>query len=67
MRPIIGVLAEIDDELNTRVQNPYIHAIEKAGGIPILFPYVDEDETIAHLVAICDGFFFTGGMDIHPR
>ena len=67
MRPIIGVLAEIDDEWNTRVQNPYIHAIEKAGGIPILFPYVEEGETIDHLVAVCDGFFFTGGMDINPR
>ncbi|MBQ9784958.1 MAG: gamma-glutamyl-gamma-aminobutyrate hydrolase family protein [Clostridia bacterium] len=67
MKPIIGVLAEIDDELNTRVQNPYIHAIEKSGGIPVLFPYVGESETIEHLVDICDGFFFTGGADIDPR
>ncbi len=67
MRPIIGVFAEIDDEFNTRVQNPYIHAMEKTGGIPILFPYVGEDETIEHLVDICDGFFFTGGMDIDPK
>ena len=66
MRPIIGVLAEIDDELSTRVQNTYIHAIEGAGGIPVLFPYVDDGETVDHLVDICDGFFFTGGMDISP-
>ena len=66
MRPIIGVLAEIDNELNTRVQNPYIHAIEMSGGIPVLFPYVDEDETIERLVNICNGFFFTGGVDIDP-
>ena len=31
MKPIIGVLAEIDNELITRVQNPYIHAIEGSG------------------------------------
>ena len=67
MRPIIGVLAEIDDECNTRVQNPYIHAIEKSGGIPILFPYVSDNETIGRLVDLCDGFFFTGGADIHPK
>jgi len=67
MRPIIGVLAEIDNELSTRVQNPYIYAIERSGGIPILFPYVDDGETIEHLVDICDGFFFTGGADIAPK
>ena len=67
MRPFIGVLAEIDSELNTKVRHTYIHAIEKTGGIPILFPLVDDDETIEHLVDICDGFFFTGGVDIDPR
>ena len=67
MRPIIGVLAEIDDELNTKVQNSYIHAIEMSGGIPISFPYVDDSETIEHLVDICNGFFFTGGADIDPK
>lgn len=66
MRPIIGVLAEIDAELNTRAQCPYVRAIEKAGGVPILFPYVDEDKAIEGLVNVCDGLFFTGGADIHP-
>ena len=67
MRPIIGALAEIDNELSTRVQNPYIRAIERSGGIPVLFPYVDDGETVEHLVDICDGFFFTGGADIDPK
>ena len=67
MRPIIGVLAEIDNELSTRVKNPYIHAIERSGGIPVLFPYVDDGETVERLVDICDGFFFTGGADIDPK
>ena len=67
MRPIIGVLAEIDNELSTKVLNAYTHAIEKSGGIPVLFPYVDDGETVEHLVDICDGFFFTGGADIDPK
>lgn len=67
MRPIIGVLAEVDGELSTRVQNPYVHAIEGAGGIPVLFPYVEDDDTVEHLVDICDGFFFTGGIDVEPK
>lgn len=67
MRPIIGVLAEIDDECNTKVQNPYIHAIENSGGTPILLPYIGDGRAIEHLVDICDGFFFTGGADIDPK
>ena len=67
MKPIIGVLAEIDNEMNTRVQNPYIYAIEASGGIPILLPYTGDCETVEHLVDICDGFFFTGGVDIDPK
>ena len=67
MRPIIGVLAEIDNELSTKVLNTYIHAIEMSGGIPILFPYVVECKTIEHLIDICDGFLFTGGVDIDPK
>lgn len=66
MRPIIGLLAEVDGELSTRVQNTYVKAIENAGGAPILFPYVNDGDTIDHLIGICDGFFFTGGMDIDP-
>ena len=67
MKPIIGVLTEIDNELITRVQNPYIYAIEGSGGIPILLPYVTNCETVEHLVDICDGFFFTDGADIDPK
>ena len=53
--------------MNTRVQNPYIYAIEMSGGIPILLPYTRECKTVEHLVDICDGFFFTGGVDIDPK
>ena len=67
MRPIIGVLAEIDSELSTKVRHSYIHAIEQSGGIPVLFPYVDGDETVEHMVDSCDGFLFTGGADIDPK
>ena len=40
---------------------------DQSGGIPVLFPYVDDGETVEHLVDICDGFFFTGGADIDPK
>lgn len=67
MRPIIGILAEVDDELVCKVQNPYISAIERSGGIPVLLPYVESNNTIKDFVQMCDGFLFTGGADIDPQ
>lgn len=67
MKPIIGILAEIDIEQNTKVQNTYIKVIEESGGIPILLPYVTASQTMEYFVNICDGFLFTGGADIDPK
>ena len=65
-KPIIGILAVVDDELNTKIQNTYINAIERAGGAPVLLPYVKNEESIDAFVSICDGFLFTGGADVSP-
>lgn len=67
MKPIIGILAEVDADFNTRVQPPYIKAIELAGGLPVLLPYVEDSKVIEQFVELCDGFFFTGGADVDPR
>ena len=66
MYPLIGILAEVDEECASRVQNPYVSAIEKAGGIPLLLPYVEREAVIEAFVQRCDGFFFTGGVDVEP-
>ncbi len=65
-KTVIGVIAVVDNELNTRVQNTYISAIEKAGGVPVLLPYVKTYESIDAFVRLCDGFLFTGGVDVDP-
>ena len=66
MRPIIGLLAEVDDARYTGVKHAYVSAIEGAGGIPLLIPYVTAEETVSEYVSLCDGIFFTGGADIDP-
>ena len=66
MKPIIGVLAEVDTELVCKVNNAYINAIEKSGGVPVLLPYVQDKATLDAFVTKCDGFFFTGGADVAP-
>lgn len=64
---IIGILGVVDDEIITKLQNTYTKAIESAGGVPIIFPYVESEESLDAFVNICDGFLFTGGADIAPE
>lgn len=66
MKPIIGILAKVDTERNSELQNAYTKAIEGSGGAPVLLPYVEDDGTIERFVDICDGFVFTGGADVDP-
>ena len=67
MKPIIGIISDIDNNLVTTVPDAYNDAIEKAGGTPILLPYVRKEETVTQFVALCDGILFSGGADIDPR
>ena len=64
---IIGILGIVDDEIVTKLQNTYTHAIEASCAAPMLLPYVEKDESIDTFVDICDGFLFTGGVDVDPR
>lgn len=67
MIPIIGLLAEIDDERNARMLNSYARSIEENGGLPLLLPFLKDDESIRRFVDVCDGFVFTGGVDVEPK
>ncbi len=42
-------------------------AVEEAGGIPLLAPFLKEEAAIEQLVAAADGIFITGGEDIEPK
>ena len=67
MIPVIGLLAEIDDECAARVMRSYAEAIEDNGGLPLLLPYIENDEAVDRFIDVCDGFLFTGGVDVEPR
>lgn len=67
MRAIIGILSTVDDELNSVLKVTYARAIEKSGGLPLLLPYVAKEESLRCFTEICDGFLFTGGVDIEPQ
>ena len=66
MKPLIGLLTEINDECTAIALSSYSLAIEKAGGVPMVIPYTEKSEAVSEYLRIFDGFFFTGGADISP-
>lgn len=67
MIPLIGMLSAIDAEGTSSVFYTYQRALEQNGALPLLLPYVEAPSVMDQFVARCDGFFFSGGVDIHPR
>ncbi|MBQ8392914.1 MAG: gamma-glutamyl-gamma-aminobutyrate hydrolase family protein [Clostridia bacterium] len=67
MKPIIGLTPSVQEDGSVSLLEAYSRAIEQAGGIPILLPYVKNSDTLDGYTDICDGFFFTGGVDVSPE
>ena len=71
MRPLIGIPCQADYRegsgrpiyCNNRT---YVHALEHAGGVPVLIPMVNDPGTLHTLLERLDGILFTGGSDIQP-
>ena len=69
MRPLIGIPCQADYRegsgrpiyCNNRT---YIHAIENAGGVPILIPMLHDLSLLETLLQRLDGVLFSGGVDI---
>lgn len=64
-RPVIGVLGSHDGgELRTPVR--YLNALWQGGALGAVLPYTTDAERIEEYVNSCDGFFFSGGVDVDP-
>ena len=71
MRPLIGIPCQADYRegsgrpiyCNNRT---YSHALEHAGGVPVLIPMVNDLSTLHTLLERLDGILFSGGADIQP-
>ena len=67
MKPIVGVTPLWDDEKEKLWMLPsYLDSVMRAGGIPLVFPFTEDDGDIGRLASLCDGFLFTGGQDVSP-
>ncbi|AVQ16782.1 gamma-glutamyl-gamma-aminobutyrate hydrolase family protein [Fusobacterium gonidiaformans] len=75
MKALIGITGSIitcgNDEIfatyeRAYVNDDYVSAVEKAGGIPIILPIVEEEENIKEFVSRVDAIVLSGGYDIDP-
>lgn len=69
-KAVIGILThpETDDLVHPTnyIGDRYIVSIEKAGGLPVLIPIVDDVDCIQQYIALCDGILVPGGIDVNP-
>lgn len=64
-RPVIGVLGSHDKgELRTPVR--YLNALWQGGALGVTLVYTTDEDRIAAYVDSCDGFLYSGGVDVDP-
>lgn len=71
MRPLIGIPCHADYLDGSRRpvycnNRAYVHAIEYAGGVPILIPILHNFSMFDTLLPRLDGLLLSGGVDIDP-
>jgi putative glutamine amidotransferase len=71
MHPLIGipchaiVRAETGRPIYAN-NRAYVHAVESAGGVPVLIPMLRDLDTLNTLLLRLDGLLLPGGVDLHP-
>ena len=72
MRPLIGIpcragIRGANPEKPVYYSNQsYVQAIESAGGLPVLIPFMKDPDSLRALFARLDGLLLSGGIDLHP-
>ena len=71
MRPLIGIpsRALIRGETGRPIyanNQAYVHAVESAGGLPVLIPMINDLNILTALLSRLDGLLLPGGIDLHP-
>ena len=69
-RLVIGVTGgstKVEGFVGGGINELYFKAVEATGNTPIMLPIIQDANSIAQMVSLCDGLILTGGVDIHPR
>ena len=68
MKPVVGVMPLWDEEKeDIRMLPGYMDGVSQAGGLPVIFPFTEDNQEAEQLVSMCGGILFTGGPDISPE
>lgn len=73
-KPIIGISGNIMKDSSgdfagyerAYVNNDYVEAVVKAGGIPYIIPLTESEEVIKEQAKFIDGLIMSGGQDVNP-
>jgi putative glutamine amidotransferase len=60
----IGIIVTLEEESDSLI-NP--RPLEAAGGVPLLLPYFDDEETVESVLDLIGGLVLTGGRDLDPQ
>jgi putative glutamine amidotransferase len=75
-RPIIGITTDIETRLNSRgvdeeryfLKTALTNAVEKAGGMPIIIPFLKSLAEVSSIIKNLNGLIISGGdFDIDPK
>ena len=71
-RPLIGIIGNRYLRANTTsilagIGEKYVHAIESAGGIPLIIQLTEDHAVLDRLYDLCAGLVFAGGEDVDPK
>ena len=64
--PLIGISCGRTSSGASSLSTNYTDAVARAGGIPVIFPTVDNPALAARLIEKVDGIIFSGGPDLDP-
>jgi len=66
-KPMIGLTSHWDSQRCGYWMLPYyFKCVEAAGGIPVLLPYLSDEEMLRQAAQELDGVLLTGGVDVTP-
>ena len=64
---LIGVTGFQPSEGKVAINQDYLEAVLRAGGLPLLFPVTEEESGLERLLDRVDGLLLSGGEDVDPR
>lgn len=64
-RPVIGILGSHEGG-ELRIPTRYLNALWQGGALGVTLPYTADRERIQEYVNSCDGFLYSGGVDVDP-